>query len=570
MKNLRQNPLFVPKPFICIVLLLILGCMTQRPLSVPQKAKKKLALGGKRISMQELTSEASSGHSQVGVLPRSLSFSARALLETRNKGIRSETPAAASFPPQVPGSAILALPPPSSATPKDCALALERVITRYKALSQVLPPETLLLQKTPLENMLLADPTACNSDESRIKILRYMNFALNSHSQRIGLILPLTGRLAAQSAQILNGMRAAFTELGVDFDKYVLLRDSGNTAKEAEARFAELVLKHQVKMISGGLDRSEAEVLAQWSSSLGFPTILLSPNQDLAALSNATFVLYPNQKRLAETLVRAALEKDKKRIAILRPTSGRADQLIAYFKEALTARGGKVTAEVNYTAGQFESMQNATKKLFMIDVPERAEELKAAYLKAKQSAEEEHRPFNAKEVLLPPIVEFDALLLPDDFRSVRHFTKLFKFHMVEKLTLIGNHEWRSIGLIDPPDDYLTGSFFADFVGSYQDLPSSLQIGKNASPWFIDPDLVTTVDYRLIGYRTAKVLTGILNKATPKRKQVASHLASLAIQESKNSALLPVFDQGRMAKWPTYIFTVQKDQLSMTQDFQRRR
>lgn len=470
-------------------------------------------------------------------------------------------------PPRAEAARGLPLPSAAPELGSSCALSVERIQMRYKALRQIIPPGTLL-SDNPLVRVLSLSPKACDSPLSRAETWRILHRGMDTHSGRIGLILPLSGQRAGPCVEIVRGMRAAFQEAGMDFEKSVVLKDSGNTVAGAEVQLAELLFKDQVELVAGGFDHGESEVLAQWGASLSFPTLLLSPKRDLASLSPSIFVLYPDEKRLADLLARAAMAKGKKRVAILRPTGKRSEHLTAYFKEAMTAQGGVITADLSYTPNSFQDMQNATKQLFKIDSPERVQELRDAFLKAQQKAEEDKVPFSPKEVLLPPIVDFDALFLPDDFRAVRHFSKLFKYHMVGQLTLIGNHEWRSVGLIDPPDESLTGSFFADFIGSYASLSPSLNIPPSTSPWFIDPDSVARVDYSLIGYRTGKVLTALLEQRQPRRSLVPSLLSSISWRENQTAPMQPVFDTDRMALWPTHIFSLQKNQLILEPDFQR--
>ncbi len=442
----------------------------------------------------------------------------------------------------------------------DCQLIQERITSRLKALMNVLPANTEFPKESDIPGLLNLGKNACLDRQTRDSTLRLLGRVANNHSGRIGLILPVTGRRSDQIVQILTGMRAFFKELGLDFDKHVILKDSGNTTHGAEVGYAELVLLHNVELVIGGLEQAESEILAQWGASLSFPTIVLTPNRDLANLSPYVFVLYPSEKRLAETLVQTALGKQKKRIAILKPKNARSDRLTRFFKDAVTQSGGAITAEIEYVSGSYESMQKAAKDLFRVNAPERANELREAYEKAKLKAAEERVAFNPKEVLLPPLIDFDALFIPDDFRSVRHFAKLFKFHMADKLTLIGNHEWRSFGLIDPPEPMLEGSFFADFVGGYASLPASLQIPPSPSPWFVDPDLVARVDFRLIGYRIGRVISSLVGQVQPKRSLIPATLAQLKLKDSQEGAATPVFDQTRVALWPTFVFRVAKNQL----------
>lgn len=463
------------------------------------------------------------------------------------------SPEAATRPP-------LVQPLAASIMQTDCQLIQERITSRLKALMNLLPASTEFPRESEIPSLLNLGKNACLDRQTRDQALRLLSRVANNHSGRIGLILPITGRRSDQIVQILTGMRAFFKEVGLDFDKHVILKDSGNTTHGAEVGYAELVLLHNVELVIGGLEQAESEILAQWGASLSFPTVVLTPNRDLANLSPHVFVLYPSEKGLAETLVQAALSKQKKRIAILKPKNLRTDRITKFFKDAVTQSGGAITAEIEYVSGNYESMQKAAKDLFRINAPERANELKEAYEKAKLKAAEERVAFNPKEVLLPPMIDFDALFIPDDFRSVRHFAKLFKFHMADKLTLIGNHEWRSYGLIDPPEPMLDGSFFADFVGSYLSLPASLQIPPSPSPWFIEPDLVARVDFRLIGYRIGRVISGLVGQVQPKRSLIPATLAKLKLKESQKGEATSVFDGNRVAIWPTFVFRVAKNQL----------
>src|SRR5690606_8271449 len=142
------------------------------------------------------------------------------------------------------------------------------------------------------------------------------------------------------------------------------------------------------------------------------------------------------------------------------------------------------------------------------------------------------------------IVDVDAVFLPDDFRSVRHFAKLFKYFGVEKLAMIGNHEWRSPALIEPFDEFLEGSIFADFIGSYADIPRPLRVPVMGSPYFIHPENVIGVDFQLIGYRVAR--TAALASQNPAVKR--RHLARMMLQLSSDAESFfgngPIFDRER--------------------------
>ena len=54
---------------------------------------------------------------------------------------------------------------------------------------------------------------------------------------------------------------------------------------------------------------------------------------------------------------------------------------------------------------------------------------------AKAVAESEGKEFDPEKVHLPAKTDFDLVLIPDNFKVVRHFLKLFKFHGVKKSSL---------------------------------------------------------------------------------------------------------------------------------------
>lgn len=540
---------------ICIVSSCVSG--EKKPAKNSASDTRLRTYGAKKLSMHDLLSEASSSREPEWQRQEDPAASTKKRIEIgKNRLAPTQTFGRSSASGE--STSLWSQAPTPTLTESDCQVLKDRITSRYVALRDLLPKDTHFSTENPIIDLINSDKDACTRRQMRPYTLELLNKVRDNHSGRIGMILPVTGRRSEQIVQILAGMRAFFKDAGLDFDKIVILKDSGNTAHGAEVGFAELVLVNNVQLVIGGLEQAESEILAQWGASLNFPTLLMSPSSDLASLAPSIYILYPNEKKLAETLAQKALSKQKKRIAILKPNTGRADRLTKFFRDALTESGGVITTEIEYVSGNYESMQKAARDLFQINASDRAAELRGAYEKAKSKAAEEHVGFNPKEVLLPPIIDFDALFLPDDFRSVRHFAKLFKFHMVDKITLIGNHEWRSFGLVDPPEPMLDGSFFADFVGSYASLPQTLAIPQSSSPWFIDPDLVTRVDFRLIGYRIGRVIRGVIGQAHLKRSSIPAALSQLKIKDGQE--LTPVFDKKRVALWPTYVFRVTRDQL----------
>lgn len=525
---------------LILTLALAAGCVT----TSKKKRKSELSLGKKKaaapLTMEEVAEEDSTAPG-----PKS---------KSKSKAKNLKTVATAPAAPQ-----------PTAAELQSCSDALAKVQVPYRALSKLLVPGSYAPTSSALDQLLVADLKTCYDLNQRDVTLKTLADALGNHSGRIGVILPLSGARAKFANFVLQGMRQAFAEAGVNFDQSVVLKDSQGVAKTAETRLAELVFKDRVMLVVGGLDKGEADALAPWSEGLQVPMMLMTRDRDVTAKSSFAFTLYPDEKRLADTLAQAAQKRSYRRVAILRPAGGKSDKVAEYFKKDVLAQGGTVNYDLVYTPGNFDSMQAVSRELFKTEAAERSEEWRTAYRRARKQAEKEHVPFDPRMVVLKPIVDFDAVFIPDDFRTVRHFAKLFKFHMVDHLPLIGNHEWRSPALIDPYEDFLDGSIFADFIGSYAKLPAQVSAPTLSSPYFVAPQNVVQVDFQLIGYRAGKAARMATGNKQIARRQLPQAMLALKSDGAGFMGNGNVFDAERHGNWPTYLFSVTKSGLVLEQE-----
>ena len=476
----------------------------------------------------------------------------------------TKAPSSVGKVPQAAGQGPPAMDTAKRESARTACMSLETTFgTPYRTLRQHLSPSVAVPEA--FAPVLSSTPpaTVCAEAPGRMAFVRSLRDLVTLHGGRIGLLLPLSGagNRSSLATYVVQGLRASVAEQGLNFDQVFVVKDTaGNTAQHS-ARLAELVFSDRVAMVIGGFDPSEAKQLAQAAAELQLPTILLSRDRTLTATGGFSFLVYPDEQKLASTLAEAVVRRGLKRIAMLRPVNGKSDKVAGYFREALVARGGQLTVDLPYTPGNFESMTSTIKRLVQADQSARSGEFRQAYLAAKRDAERQGQPFDARQVVLRPIIDFDALFIPDDFRTIRHFAKLLRFHLVDRLTLIGNHEWRSPGLIDPYEEFLDGSMFADFVGTYASLPQAVGAPTIGSPYFVDPQNVVPVDFRLIGYRAGKVVTKVLSAKPVKRRDVMVALGS-ATGDGAGFPQGPLFDHDQRSNWPTYLFTIHKRQLSL--------
>lgn len=185
--------------------------------------------------------------------------------------------------------------------------------------------------------------------------------------------------------------------------------------------------------------------------------------------------IYPDPRRLVR---KAVLEMQKRRftnIALLGNTHSK--RMLRYFRHYAAAAGLR-TSSARYQRGDYDSMSSAVQKLFAVqeETIDTAEEGKT-------------------EVIYQQLQKFDAVFLPDDFKILKYFTKLFKYYMLEAMPVVGLHHWRTPQQL-ADENPLREGFYVDFIGSYATLPAGLS-SDNA------PDslaAIKQVDQRLLGYR----------------------------------------------------------------------
>ena len=97
----------------------------------------------------------------------------------------------------------------------------------------------------------------------------------------------------------------------------------------------------------------------------------------------------------------------------------------------------------------------------------------------------------------------DGVFIPDDFRILKHFVKIFEFHRIPQVTLFGNEQWRSENLITLWEDYWDGAFFVDFMGSLKEEPLAMT-GKKIQSILGKAEEITEIDGKRIGYYAAKI------------------------------------------------------------------
>ena len=238
----------------------------------------------------------------------------------------------------------------------------------------------------------------------------------------LGIVLPLSGDLKGFADQALNGI-ALTLDLQNRGSLLVEIKDSKGEPDAAADAVAELAQAGAIAIL-GPLGLAEGPAAAARAQQLGIPLVSLSRAEGLTALGDYVFRDMPTSSAQARAVAEYAQRKlNVKGFGILHPDSPYGDEMSRYFWDALDATGAEVRAYEHYprettTFKPFiQSMVGRTVK----DLEERqqyAEELK----KILEQIKDPYKRRKAAQQLRnaqAPIVDFDALFIPDSARTVR-------------------------------------------------------------------------------------------------------------------------------------------------------
>lgn len=305
------------------------------------------------------------------------------------------------------------------------------------------------------------------------EMIQQMKKLADVDPETIGVLLPLSGKFAKFGRLCLNSMlmaQGAFENITADekFSKIrFAIRDSGETAESAVDAFNKLVMEDHAIGVLGPLLSKQALPIAQKAQEYGVPLFSLSQKGNLDQIGSYVFplALTPNQQ--VETIVRHATEvKNYKRFAIMAPDDNFGDEYVKIFWDTVEKAGAEIVAVERYEPKSTD-FRDEIKRLLGLEFPEarkleaeelsRREALFAATLKAKGLTRK--RLLKAYE--LKPVVDFDAIFIPDDPQAIGQIAPSFAVRDVEDIPFLGINSWNTPEIVQRAGRYLQQSLFVD-------------------------------------------------------------------------------------------------------------
>lgn len=352
--------------------------------------------------------------------------------------------------------------------------------------------------------------------------------------KKIGVVLPLTGKNAHLGQRALSAIRIGFNIGSTDSGFSLALFDTQSKSDLASQALDKLVKEDHVIAVIGGLNAKEATLLSEKAEFYQVPLFTFSQKSNLTEGVDYTFRNSVTPAMQVSKLVEFAIQKSgMKKFAILYPNDSYGIEFANRFWDQVLAYGGSIVAAQTYQPKDSDLTSQVQKMVGTFYLEDRPEEYQAKLQEisekrkkdTKQKTNKISREHEAKENMLPPLVDFDAIFIPDSSRVMGQAIAFFKNADVDKMTYLGTNLWNTEDLIRRAGSSQTAStnsfYFTDTVFTEEEKSNSDFNKKFISLHNEEPSIIEVQTYE-----AAKILYDLISRGTRDRYELADKLKEL--------------------------------------------
>lgn len=294
----------------------------------------------------------------------------------------------------------------------------------------------------------------------------------------IGVVLPLSGHKRDQwmAQKTLRGLQLGLGIFGSERSLFNLSVIDSKSNPDASRRAVEkLVTEDHVIAIVGSLLSKTAVAVSSKADELGVPNITLSQKAGITEIGNNVFRNALTSEMQVQNIVEAAMVHGKmKKFAVLFPNDAYGVEFTNLFWDEVKNRGGEIVGAQPYEPGTTDFDGPVRRLVGTFYVEDRIDEYKLRLKKWFKKQKSFNMRITPPKDLLPPVVDFDAIFVPDDIRAIGQIAPMLAYHDISEIKLIGTRVWNTPGLIARGGSYVEDSIFADGL-----LPTDIGF-KNSS------------------------------------------------------------------------------------------
>jgi ABC-type branched-subunit amino acid transport system substrate-binding protein len=273
----------------------------------------------------------------------------------------------------------------------------------------------------------------------------------------------MKGKFGKYGMKSLQGIQLAFgifSPNDPDSRVQLIVEDSGDEPEQALKALNRLVLKHHVVAVIGPMLSKGVDQVSQRAQELGVPLISLS--RRAGAQLDYVFQAGLTQQLQTYEIARYAVQNlSLRRFALLYPNDKFGSEISQSFWDAIEALGGKIVGAESYRPEETDFRQTVDKLsgLYYPEARQReldllSQEREANHIKKRTRKTEQF--FN-----LRPIVDYDAVFIPDDPKVAGQILPTFAYRDVENIKFLGTSTWNSPDFLSRVQNYAEHAIFAD-------------------------------------------------------------------------------------------------------------
>jgi branched-chain amino acid transport system substrate-binding protein len=366
----------------------------------------------------------------------------------------------------------------------------------------------------------------------------------------IGCLLPLSGPFAIYGQEVLNGLELGLDIFGENNEALssieLVIRDTEGNPEIAVEALRELAEEEKALVTIGPLISKVAEEVVEKAQELGMPIITLTQSEGVTSKGEMVFQNCLTPEDQLRSLVNKAIgELGLQRFAILYPDNAYGRYFMNKLWDKVESQGGIITAVESY-GPKVTDFATEIKKMVGLFYPRPESDMEKggrAELE-KQGGDSEEKP--------EPIIDFDAVFIPDSYERVGLIASQLAYYDVVGVRLLGTNLWNSPELIEIAGKYVHGALFPSgfFPGSgYKGVDAF--VNQYRANFGEEPRLLAA-----IGYDTIRVVKEILKEKGKDIKTRRALRLALAASENFDGVTGPmVFDDNRRAKRNPLLLTV---------------
>ncbi|MEZ4845679.1 MAG: penicillin-binding protein activator [Bdellovibrionota bacterium] len=308
-------------------------------------------------------------------------------------------------------------------------------------------------------------PTSELAQELRTQVSEPVQFTNSTGSYKIGVLLPLTGDQQVYGNQVLNGIKTA-VEIAKQSSPnqaiQLVVEDIGAGGEIAKQAMQRLLVEHQIIAAIGPLSSKDTESVATLAQDNNLPLITFSPAENTTSFGSTVFrnsITRSEQANILSSLLTDVM--NIRRTAILYPNTSYGKEFMELFWNEYSKKGGEIRGAEEYDRSTSD-FEMPIKKLVGLNKKElRKNEICTKiqadkWVEMKKAGGPLPNCFPMDE--LPPILDFEAIFIPDSFDKARQILPTLLFYEVKGVQVLGTNLWNT-------DELLSGSIGGEIEGS---------------------------------------------------------------------------------------------------------